>query len=103
MGQILEGIGVLDFSRYIAAAYAGEYNRRGNYRPQLKAREMMVDVEYPGVGEVPLPGISMKLSLTPGKIDERPPMLGEHNYEIYCDLVGLSHEEFNELKMRGVV
>lgn len=71
--------------------------------PQLQAREMIVDVEYPGIGNITLPGLAMKLSRTPGKIYKRPPKLGEHSHEIFCGLVGLSHEDFSELKSQGVV
>ncbi len=31
------------------------------------------------------------------------PMLGEHNKEIICDVLGRSEEYFNELKKKGVV
>lgn len=33
----------------------------------IRAREMLVNMPYPGVGTVPLPGIPAKLSETPGK------------------------------------
>ena len=31
------------------------------------------------------------------------PLLGEHNHEVWCDLVGLSDEELSDLVARGVV
>jgi crotonobetainyl-CoA:carnitine CoA-transferase CaiB-like acyl-CoA transferase len=37
--------------------------------PHLIAREMLVNMQYPGVGAVPQPGIPVKLSETPGKIE----------------------------------
>lgn len=70
---------------------------------QVKARELLVDVEYPGVGKVPLPGIVPKFSETPGRIQRRAPMVGEHNAEIYCSVLGLSPEELSQLEAEGVV
>jgi len=61
--------------------------------PHIRAREMLVEVEHPGVGKVPLIGIPIKFSKTPGKIKTIAPMLGEHNEEIYCGLVGYTPQE----------
>lgn len=71
--------------------------------PQVKAREMLVEVEYPGVGPVPLSGIPLKFSLTPGKIETRAPMAGEHNREVYCGLLGLSQDELKSLQGEGII
>ena len=71
--------------------------------PQVKAREMVVDVEYPEVGKVPLPGIVPKFSQTPGRIQRRAPMVGEHNSEIFCGLLGLSTEELSRLEAEGII
>lgn len=71
--------------------------------PQVKAREMLVDFDYPGVGKVPLSGVAIKLSQTPGKTVRRAPTVGEHNEEIYCDLLGFSPEELNRLRQKGVI
>lgn len=71
--------------------------------PQVKAREMLVDMEYPNIGKVPLPGVVLKLSQTPGRIEKPAPLLGEHNTEIYCGLLGLSPEELSRLQEEGIV
>ena len=71
--------------------------------PQVKAREMLVDVEYPGIGKVSLPGIFPRLSRSPGLIRKRASKLGEDNEEIYGRLVGLSREELKILKEEGVI
>lgn len=39
--------------------------------PQITAREMLVELDYPDSGKVPAPGISIKLSRTPGKVAKR--------------------------------
>jgi CoA:oxalate CoA-transferase len=71
--------------------------------PQVTARDMIFNVDYPGLGNIPLPGIPIKLSLTPGNISSRAPKIGEHNKEIYCGLLGLSQKELNKLKEREIV
>ena len=71
--------------------------------PQVKAREMLVDVDFPGVGPVPHTGIVIKLSRTPGSIEKRAPRLGEHNQEVYGGLLGLEGAELQELRRSGVI
>jgi CoA:oxalate CoA-transferase len=71
--------------------------------PQVVAREMIVNVDYPGLGKLPLPGVPIKLSLTPGSIKSRAPRLGEHNEEIYGGLLGLDPKELDRLKEEGVI
>lgn len=71
--------------------------------PQVRAREMLVPVAYPGVGEVPLPGVVPKLSHSPGRIAKRASFLGEDNEEIYGRLLGLSEEHLQKLSEKGVI
>jgi CoA:oxalate CoA-transferase len=71
--------------------------------PQVKARQMLVEVDFPEVGQVPLPGIPIKLSLTPGGIERRAPMIGEHNQEIYGGLLGLPADDLTRLEKEGVI
>jgi CoA:oxalate CoA-transferase len=47
-----------------------------------KVREMLVEIDHPIAGQMKLAGNPVKLSLTPPKIEESSPMLGEHNDEI---------------------
>ncbi len=49
--------------------------------PQIKAREMIQEIEHPKLGKVKLPGIPIKFSKTPGKIRKAAPSLGENNKE----------------------
>jgi CoA:oxalate CoA-transferase len=71
--------------------------------PQVQAREMLVELEYPEVGKVPMPGVVPKLSRSPGKVEQRAPRVGEHNEQIYCGLLGLSPAEFARLQEEGVI
>ena len=70
--------------------------------PQVLAREMLVELPHPEIGTFKTTGLPVKLSQTPGAIDRRPPLHGEHSDEILEDL-GLSAEEVRALRERGVV
>ncbi|MCM3239343.1 CoA transferase [Heyndrickxia oleronia] len=54
--------------------------------PQVRAREMMIETEHPQAGDIKLVGSPLKLSKTPIKIKYPPPLVGEHNDEIFKDL-----------------
>lgn len=71
--------------------------------PHIRARGMLAEVEHPGAGKVPLIGIPIKLSKTPGKIKTVAPMVGEHNEEVYCGLLGYTYQELAQLKEEGVI
>ena len=56
--------------------------------PQTKALQMAPIIQQPGLGSVPVSGIAMKFSETPGAIERSAPAVGEHNREIYDQLLG---------------
>ncbi len=70
---------------------------------QVAAREMIKYLDYPELGKIPVPGIPVKLSLTPGSINTPAPKLGEHNKEVYCGLLGFSSEKLSRLKREAVI
>ena len=71
--------------------------------PHLKAREMIVELDFPIVGPVPLSGIVPKLSKSPGKIEKRAPLVGENNEEIYGQLLNMSKSELEQLKQEDII
>ena len=68
-----------------------------------KAREMFVNVDHPTLGEVSLPGFPIKFSETKGDMTMPAPLLGQHNEEVYSELLGVSKERLEELRKEGVV
>lgn len=70
---------------------------------QVKFRQALEYVEYPRVGKVPIPGVIIKMSRTPGAIERRAPKPGEHNDQIYPALLGMTPEELAKLKAAGVI
>ena len=71
--------------------------------PQAIAREMFVKVDHPKMGEMVQPGFPIKFSDTKGNITAPSPLLGEHNVEVYTDVLGLSEEEIEALRKKGVI
>jgi len=71
--------------------------------PHFKAREDMVPVAVPGIGEVMVPGVFPKLSQTPGRIATLGPELGSSNQAVYEDELGLSSEQLVALKQKGII
>jgi crotonobetainyl-CoA:carnitine CoA-transferase CaiB-like acyl-CoA transferase len=70
---------------------------------QVKARELLKYVEYPGVPKpVPLANTAVRLSATPGGIRHRAPTLGEHTDAVLREL-GYTEEEIKTLRGAGVV
>jgi len=71
--------------------------------PQVKARELLRYVDYPGAPKpVPLADTAVRLSATPGGIRHRAPTLGEHTDEVLREL-GYSEEEISALRTAQVV
>jgi crotonobetainyl-CoA:carnitine CoA-transferase CaiB-like acyl-CoA transferase len=71
--------------------------------PQILARRMIVETEHPRAGRVFQPGVTVKLSRTPGAVCLPPAMIGEHNREVYCGLLGISEAELAQLEHDGAV
>jgi CoA:oxalate CoA-transferase len=71
--------------------------------PQVLSRGMIVDVEHPVAGKVKMPGCPIKLSATPTNQYKPAPVLGADVGSILQKYAGVSTEEIQELKEKGVV
>jgi crotonobetainyl-CoA:carnitine CoA-transferase CaiB-like acyl-CoA transferase len=70
--------------------------------PQVRAREMVVDVEHSRAGKTQAIGLPIKFSETPGKVARGAPVLGEHTDEVLGSL-GYSPGEIAALRASGAV
>lgn len=68
----------------------------------IKARNAIIRVLDPTLGEVPMQAVFPYLSETPGRVDTTGPELGEHTDDVLMEL-GKSIEEIDELRSRGIV
>jgi crotonobetainyl-CoA:carnitine CoA-transferase CaiB-like acyl-CoA transferase len=71
--------------------------------PHMQARGDLVTIEDPVIGPVRQQAPFPRLAHRPTPVPTGAPRLGEHNREIWCDLVGLSAEELDDLVARGVL
>jgi len=71
--------------------------------PQVIARQMVQTVEHPKVGTIPMLGPVPKLSETPTRIYQAPPMLGEHTDAILQDELHYTKEEIAALRREGAI
>ena len=71
--------------------------------PHYASRGTFVTVEHPKAGTHKYPGIPWKMSATPGEIHWASPTLGQHNRQIYGELLGLSVEQIETLQSQGAI
>jgi alpha-methylacyl-CoA racemase len=70
--------------------------------PQIRARDMVIDLEHPVHGKVRQFGVPIKLSATPGAPRSAAPQTGEHTDEVLRGL-GMTAEQIRDLRARKVV
>jgi crotonobetainyl-CoA:carnitine CoA-transferase CaiB-like acyl-CoA transferase len=71
--------------------------------PQILHREMLVEVEDPVSGPLPLLANPIRFSATPVEGYVPPPRLGQHTADVLGGVVGVTEERLAELRGRGVV
>ena len=72
--------------------------------PQVKARNMIVETEGKEIGKIGVAGNPIKMTNIPeSSYREKAPEVGEHNAEIYSEMLELSQSEIKELKDAGVI
>lgn len=69
----------------------------------ILAREMLVEIDQPGMGKVRITGNPVKLSKTPPDPKHPAPLLGEHNKEILEGMLGYTDEEVKKLEEDGII
>jgi crotonobetainyl-CoA:carnitine CoA-transferase CaiB-like acyl-CoA transferase len=70
---------------------------------QVRARDMVVDVQLHSGETVQLPGNPIKLSAAQARPFTRPPQLGEHTQDVLGGLVGYSDDRLAQLRASGAI
>ncbi|WP_236939288.1 CaiB/BaiF CoA transferase family protein [Evansella clarkii] len=68
-----------------------------------KMRDMILSVHDKELGELHIPGIVPKMSETPGKVEWTGPNLGEHNEEVYRNLLKYDKDKYDRLSQEGII
>ena len=71
--------------------------------PHIAYRDMLVEIDQPGMGKLKIVGSPFRLSETPGQVYARAPLLGEHTAEVLAGILKLSPAEIEELRKDGVI
>uniref|UniRef100_UPI0038B3A5CD CaiB/BaiF CoA transferase family protein n=1 Tax=Novosphingobium malaysiense TaxID=1348853 RepID=UPI0038B3A5CD len=71
--------------------------------PQIKAREMRLEIPHPQAGTLPIIANPLRFSATPVSGYTAPPRLGENSDEVLEALLGMSAEEIAELRTSGAI
>jgi crotonobetainyl-CoA:carnitine CoA-transferase CaiB-like acyl-CoA transferase len=71
--------------------------------PQVLFRNMLVAFEHPLGGTIKTVGNPLKFSNVAHEVFNPPPLLGQHNEEIICGLLGHSRKELDEFKSENII
>lgn len=71
--------------------------------PHFAAREAIVKLQHPDLGDFAMQNVFPRLSESPGEVRHVGPTLGQHNQEIYQALLGLNDDEMSSLTAAGVI
>ena len=71
--------------------------------PHLNARDFYLEWDHPAVGRQKYENMLWKMSKTPGGVQSRAPLLGEHNSYVFGELLGLPQEEIDRLVAEKVL
>ncbi len=70
---------------------------------QLAARDFFIEIDHRETGRLKYPGAPYKLSGTAWGIKRPAPILGEHNEEVYCQMLGYSRQDLVKMRQAGVI
>jgi formyl-CoA transferase len=71
--------------------------------PQIRPRNMVVELDHPTAQKVKLVGVPVKYSETPGSVRLPPPLLGQHTDAILSELLGYSREEIDTFRQKKII
>ena len=71
--------------------------------PQLEARGFFEEVDHPVIGRLKVPFRLMNMSASPALYQLPAPLLGQHNDEVYTQLLSYTGEELTRLRGLGVI
>ena len=73
------------------------------FNPHFQERGLYSDIEHPALGSEPVFNLMWQLSENPPRIQRHAPLLGEHNREVFCGLLGLDEAEVSRMEEEQVI
>lgn len=67
------------------------------------ARDAIISMNHPALGEIKMQNVFPLMSETPGKVKWCGPELGQHNDEIYLDMLKMDKNKIKEYKEKGII
>lgn len=71
--------------------------------PHYQARGNIVEMPDAKFGTIKMPGITPVFSETPGEVKWVGPEMGEHNSDVFIDMLGMTEEDISLLKAKGII
>jgi crotonobetainyl-CoA:carnitine CoA-transferase CaiB-like acyl-CoA transferase len=71
--------------------------------PQMEAREYFQQLHHPKAGTLTYPGAPFQMQETPWSLRMPAPLLGQHNEEVFCGMLGLENADLAKLSGAGVM
>jgi formyl-CoA transferase len=71
--------------------------------PHVREREMLIEMEHPTIGALPLVGSPLKMGGTPVEYRLPPPLMGQHTKEILREILGYPDEKMMALMESGCI
>jgi len=70
--------------------------------PQLNHRGHFRKLNHAEMGDYTTEALPFRLSATPSQFERAAPCLGQDNYHVYTEILGISDDEFAQLSQEGV-
>jgi len=87
----------------VPATWVARPEDRIEHDPATAAWGLWPTAHHPEIGDVRVDGVPLHLSATDWSIRRGAPLLGEHNEQVFCGVLGLSREELDELAAEGAI
>lgn len=72
--------------------------------PHFAARDAIVEIDHPKWGPVKMQNSFPKMSETPGSVRSAAPLeVGQHNHDVYSDMLGLTTQDVEKLRKDGII
>ena len=73
------------------------------FNTHFRERGLYTDIDHPALGTEPIFNLMWQLSRNPPRIQRHAPLLGEHNREVFCGLLGMDEEAIARLEAMQVL